>query len=317
MRVVMLEPLSVEKEIIDNLAAKIEKEGHEFIAYDDRVEDEDVIIERASDADVVIITNLSLSERVINACSNLKMISVAFTGVDHIALEACKEGGITVCNAPGYSTHSVAELTIGLMISVMRNIVSCDVATRQGKTREGLIGNELHGKTLGIIGTGAIGLRVAEIGRAFGCELIAYSRTEKEKAKELGITYVDLDTVFTESDIVSVHVPHTNETEELVSKELIDLMKESSILINTARGPIVDSEALASALREGKVDGAGIDVFEMEPPIPEDHPLLDAPNTVVAPHVAFATPEAFYKRAEIVFDNITSWLKDEPKNIMV
>lgn len=313
----MLEPLSVEDEVINDLAAKLEKEGHEFIAYDDRVEDEDKIIKRASGADVVIITNLPLSAKVIESCPDLKMISVAFTGVDHIDLEACQKRGIKICNAPGYSTHSVAELAIGLMVSVARNIISCDVATRQGKTREGLVGNELHGKTLGIVGAGSIGLRVAEIARAFKCELLAYDKEENQTAKELGITYVDLETLLSESDVVSVHVPFTAETKNLIGKEQLTLMKESSIFINTARGPIVDSEALATALKEGDIAGAGIDVFEMEPPIPEDHPLLNAPNTVVTPHVAFATPEAFYRRAETVFENITAWMGENPQNVMV
>lgn len=317
MRVVMLEPLSVEEDIINDLAGELESKGHEFVAYDDRVEDEDVIIERAADADVLIITNLPLSKKVIESCSNLKLISVAFTGIDHIAVEACKKQGVTISNAPGYSTHSVAELAIGLMVSVMRNIVACDAATREGKTREGLIGNELYDKTLGIIGTGSIGLRVAEIGKAFGCELIAYSRSEKQEAKDLGVTYVDLETVMSKSDIVSLHVPYTNETEGLIDQDLISVMKESSILINTARGPIVDSEALENALNEGEIAGAGIDVFEMEPPIPEDHPLLNAQNTVVAPHVAFATPEAFYRRAQTVFENIVNWEAGNPQNVMV
>lgn len=119
-----------------------------------------------------------------------------------------------------------------------------------------------------------------------------------------------------ESDIISLHLPHTEETKGMIDKEKISLMKESSIFINVARGPIVDNEALAAALKEGHIAGAGIDVFEMEPPIPQDHPLLNAPNTVVTPHVAFATPEAFYRRANTVFDNIESWLQDNPQNVM-
>lgn len=312
----MLEPLAVKEEIINELKANLEEQDHEFVAYDNRIEDEDVIIDRASEADALIITNLPLSERVIEACSNLKLISVAFTGVDHIDLEACQKQGVTVCNAPGYSTHSVAELAIGFMITVMRNMVPCDVATRKGKTRTGLIGNELKGKKLGIIGTGSIGLRVAEIGKVFGCELLGYNRSEKEQAKELGLEYVNLDTLMKESDIISLHLPHTEETKGMIDKEKISLMKESSIFINVARGPIVDNEALAAALKEGHIAGAGIDVFEMEPPIPQDHPLLNAPNTVVTPHVAFATPEAFYRRANTVFDNIESWLQDNPQNVM-
>ena len=286
-------------------------------AYNKRVEKDRKIIERAKDADIIIITNLPLSKNVINSLPKLKMISVAFTGVDHIDLEACRENDVVVSNAPGYSTHSVAELAIGLMVNVMRNMNKCDAVVRNGKTRSGLIGNEIYGKTLGIIGTGSIGTRVAEIAKAFGCNLIAYSRSKSEKAKELGIKYLSIEELFEKSDIISLHVPHTPETEGMIDADLINKMKDSAIFINTARGPIVDSEALANALNEEKIAGAGVDVFEMEPPIPEDHPLVNAKNTVLTPHVAFATPEAFDKRADIVLSNIISWDKGDPINQIV
>ncbi|MFW6028943.1 MAG: 2-hydroxyacid dehydrogenase [Halanaerobiales bacterium] len=317
MKVVLLEPLAISEEKLNEFAKELRNKGHEFEAYDDRVEKEEVIVERAKDADVIIITNLPLSKNVINSLPKLKMISVAFTGVDHIDLESCEENNIVVSNAPGYSTHSVAELAIGLMINVMRNMNKCDKAVRSQETRVGLIGNEIHGKTLGIIGTGTIGMRVAEIAKALGCNLIAYSRSKAEKAKELGIEYLDIEEVFEKSDIITLHVPHTPETEGMINEELINKMKESAIFINTARGPIVDSKALAEALNEEKIAGAAIDVYEMEPPIPEDHPLVNAKNTVLTPHVAFATPEAFVKRAEIVFENIKAWDKGETINQIV
>lgn len=317
MNIVLLESLAISDNKLNEFRTKLEEKGHEFKAYDKRVEKDEKIIERAKNADVIIITNLPLSKNVINSLPKLKMISVAFTGVDHIDLKACKENDIIVSNAPGYSTHSVSELAIGLMVNVMRNMNKCDSAVRNGKTRSGLIGNEIHGKTLGIIGTGSIGTRVAEIGKAFGCNLIAYSRSKSEKAKELGIKYLSIEELFEKSDIISLHVPHTPETEGMIDADLINRMKESAIFINTARGPIVDSEALANALNEEKIAGAGVDVFEMEPPIPEDHPLVNAKNIVLTPHVAFATPEAFDKRADIVLSNIISWDKGDPINQIV
>jgi len=317
MKIVLLESLAISDNKLDEFRSKLEEKGHEFKAYDKRVEKDEKIIERAKDADVIIITNLPISKNVINSLPELKMISVAFTGVDHIDLNACKENDIVVSNAPGYSTHSVAELAIGLMVNVMRNMNKCDNAVRNGKTRSGLIGNEIHGKTLGIIGTGSIGTRVAEIGKAFGCDLIAYSRSESQKAKELGIEYLSIEELFEKSDIISLHVPHTPETEGMINANLINRMKESAIFINTARGPIVDSEALADALNDEKIAGAGVDVFEMEPPIPEKHPLVNAKNTVLTPHVAFATPEAFAKRADIVLSNIISWEKGDTINQIV
>ena len=317
MNIVLLESLAISDNKLKEFREKLEEKGHEFKAYNKRVEKDRKIIERAKDADVIIITNLPLSKNVINSLPKLKMISVAFTGVDHIDLEACRENDVVVSNAPGYSTHSVAELAIGLMVNVMRNMNRCDAAVRNGKTRSGLIGNEIYGKTLGIIGTGSIGTRVAEIAKAFGCNLIAYSRSKSEKAKELGIKYLSIEELFEKSDIISLHVPHTPETEGMIDADLINKMKDSAIFINTARGPIVDSEALANALNEEKIAGAGVDVFEMEPPIPEDHPLVNAKNTVLTPHVAFATPEAFDKRADIVLSNIISWDKGDPINQIV
>lgn len=317
MRIAMLEPLGVNKEAIDSLAKPLIEQGHEFIPCYNKIEDKDALIAQAAGADVFIIANSPLSGEVIKSNPNLKMISVAFTGIDHVDIQACKEQGVTICNAAGYSTHSVAELTFGLILSTLRNIGPCDTATREGKTRAGLVGNEIYNKTLGIIGTGAIGRRVAQIGKAFGCKVLGYSRTERQDAKDIGITYVNLEELLRESDIVSLHVPITDETKLLINKERIELMKPSSILINAARGGVIDSEALAEALNNDQIAGAGIDVFEMEPPIPQEHPLLNAKNVVLAPHVAFATDESMLRRAEITFDNITKWLKDEPQNVML
>ncbi|MCY6482863.1 2-hydroxyacid dehydrogenase [Clostridium aestuarii] len=317
MRIVMLEPLAVSKETIDSLAKSFTNQGHEFIPCYQKTENKEALIAQASGADVFIIANSPLSAEVINSAPNLKMISVAFTGIDHVDIQACKEKEITICNAAGYSTHSVAELTFGLILSTLRNIVPCDTAARNENTKAGLVGNELYNKTLGIVGTGAIGIRVAEIGKAFGCKLLGYSRTKKQTAENIGIKYVSLEKLLSKSDIVSLHVPLTAETKSLINKERIALMKPSSILINVARGPVVDSNALAEALNNYKISGAGIDVFEMEPPIPEDHPLLNAKNTVVTPHAAFATDESMVRRAEITFNNVLSWLNDEPENVML
>ena len=160
-------------------------------------------------------------------------------------------------------------------------------------------------------------MKVAEIGRAFGCKLLAYSRTMKEEAENIGLEYVSLDELLTKSDIVTLHVPLNKHTESLINRERLSLMKEGSILINTARGPVVDSNALADALNEGRIAGAGIDVFETEPPISPDHPLLKAKNAVLTPHVAFATKEALERRAEIAFDNVVSWMEGIEKNLVL
>ena len=191
-----------------------------------------------------------------------------------------------------------------------------DRATRKQKTRAGIIGNELANKKFGIVGTGNIGTQVATIVDAFGCELLGNDIQENVKVKKLGLQYVGLAELMKKSDIVSVHVPLMESTLNLIGEKEINLMKKTAYLINCARGPIVDSEELAESLNNDKIAGAGIDVFEMEPPIPKDHPLLNAKNTILTPHVAFATDEAFIKRAEIVFNNITKWLENDPQNIV-
>lgn len=312
MRIVLAEPLGIAPAILENLSKSLA--GHDFVAYDSRPENSDDLVARVKDADVAIIANYPFSNEAIAQCPNLKMLSVAFTGTDHIGLDACKAQNIAVSNAAGYSTYAVAELVFGFMIALSRFMLPCDAATRASQNKGNMIGTELKGKTLGIIGTGAIGLRVAEIGKAFGMNVIAYSRSQKQAALAMGVSYVSLDELMSASDFVSVNCPLNSETKGLIGKDAIAKMKPTACLINTARGPVVDSQALADALNNGAIRGAGIDVFEMEPPVPGDHPLLQAKNVVLAPHIGFATKEALVTRAEIAFDNITTWLKGERIN---
>lgn len=316
MKIVVMEPLGVAMKKIENLSAALKSAGHEFIYYTTKETQQDKLLARVQDADVIMLANQPLSAEIINACPNLKMLSVAFTGVDHVALDACRARKIMVCNAAGYSTNAVAELTFGLAISVIRNIVPCDVRCRNAETKDGLVGFELFGKTFGVVGTGAIGSRVAKIAAAFGCKVLAYSRTEKQELVAAGVKYVSLDELLAESDFVSLHVPLTDATRNLIDAVAIAKMKQGAVLLNTARGAVVDSKALADALNAGKLSGAGIDVFENEPPIAKNHPLCSAKNTVVTPHVAFASREALEKRADIVFANIEKWLAGAPQNVV-
>ncbi len=316
MKIVVMEPLGVALEKINALAAALQATGHEFVYYTSKETQQDKLLARVQDADIIMLANQPLSAEIINACPKLKMLSVAFTGVDHVALDACRARNILVCNAAGYSTNAVAELTFGLAISVIRNIVPCDARCRRAGTKAGLVGFELFGKTFGVVGTGAIGARVAKIAAAFGCRVLAYSRTEKQKLVDAGVQYVSLDELLEQSDFVSLHVPLTDATRGLINAEAIAKMKQGAVLLNTARGPVVDSAALAAALNAGKLAGAGIDVFEGEPPIGKDHPLCSAKNTVLTPHVAFASREALETRADIVFANIEKWLAGAPQNIV-
>ena len=313
MKLVIIGPLGVEDEKLLQMAKEALPESVEITYYNTRVTDTDTLIERGKDADIIAVSNLPLNADVIRGCANLKMLAVAFTGVDHIAMDVCRERGITVCNCSGYSNAAVADLVFGMIVALYRNLPACGQAVRNGKTKDGLIGFELEGKKFGVVGTGAIGLKVAAVAQAFGCQVYAYSRTKKEIP---GITYVDLDTLLAECDIVSLHTPLNDGTRGLINGERLAKMKPNAVLINTSRGPVVDSAALAEALNSGKIAGAGIDVFEGEPPIPADHPLLTAKNVIATPHIGFATKEALVKRAVIVFDNIVKWMAGTPQNVM-
>lgn len=313
MKIVVIEPLGVAQEKLQNTAKEIIADRADIIYYQTKTTDSAELSDRAKDADIIVVSNLPLKREVLENCPKLKMISVAFTGVDHIAMDYCKEKGITVSNCAGYSTKSVSELVFGMLLCLYRNIIKCDEAVRNGDTKDGLVGNEISGKKFGIVGTGAIGLKTAAIARAFGCEVYAYSRTQKQVD---GITYLPLDKLMSECDIISLHVPLTEQTKGLINAEKIALMKKSAVLVNTARGPVVDSEALSAALKDGKIAGACIDVFENEPPVAKGHPLLNCPNVVATPHVAFATKEAMEVRAGMVFENVSAYLDGKPINVM-
>lgn len=312
MKLVVIEPLGVEKSQFLSMAEEILGDRVELVLYDTRVTDTETLIERGKDADIIMVANLPMNEEVILGCHNLKLLAVAFTGLDHIAMEACRAKGITVCNCAGYSNAAVSDLVFGMLITLYRNVISCNERVRVGGTKDGLIGMELEGKKFGVIGTGAIGSRVANIASAFGCEVYAYSRTKKELPN---VTYVSLEELLSHCDIVSLHVPLSEETRGLINRDRLALMKKTSVLINTARGPVVDSEALAEALNEGKIAGACVDVFEMEPPVPQEHPLLHAKNLIATPHIAFATKEALVKRAIINLNNVKYWLEGNPINV--
>ena len=186
---------------------------------------------------------------------------------------------------------------------------------RSGGTSAGLCGREIAGRTVGIVGTGRIGTMVARLFQAFGARVIASSRTHREEVEALGVDYLPLEALMAQSDIVTIHTPNTPATRGLIGRDQIALMKPSALLINCARGPIVDSAALADALNEGRIAGAAVDVFNVEPPIPDTEPLLHAKNTLLTPHVAFLSEEAMVRRAHIAFDNTCAYLRGECRNV--
>lgn len=316
MRIKLIEPLVVGEHYINQLASKLQEMGHEFVYYDTKTTDIEEMKQRVEDAEILMIANNPLPNEVIESAKNLKMISIAFTGFDHVGTLA-KEREITVCNAAGYANDATAELALALTLNVMRNICQGDEVIRKSGTIAGLIGNELCGKTVGIIGTGRIGAKAARLFKAFETNIIAYDPFEnKNLVDEINIKYMSLDDVMKNSDVISLHMPLNDDTRGFISKEKLELMKDSSIFINCARGPIVDNRALAQILNEGKIAGAGIDVFDMEPPIPSDYPLLSAKNTLLTPHVAYASDESMEKRANITFNNVIKYLEGSPINVV-
>ena len=315
MNISLLEPLGVPAERIEALAAGFKARGHSFTYYDTKTTDIEELKRRSAGQDVVMIANNPYPDEVVRAADALKLLAVAFTGIDHVGLAACREKGVTVCNCAGYSNVCVAEQVIGMTVSLLRYFPVCDKVIREGGTSAGLAGMEIAGKTVGIIGCGQIGFRTAKLFQAFGARVLAYARHEREEVKAAGIEYVSLDALLSESDIISLHTPNNAETRGLIGRDQIAKMKPSAYFINCARGPIVDNAALAEALNGDKLAGAAIDVFDMEPPIPGDYPLLHAKNTLLTPHVAFLTKEAMVRRADIEFANVAAWLDGKPENV--
>ena len=299
MKIVFLEPLGLTVEAIERACGGLKKQGHEVVIYPDRRPE--LNIERAAGADIVVESNMPLRKDFFDACQNLKMLSIAFTGLDHIDMDECQRRGIVVKNAAGYSTEAVAEETICMMIGLYRHVIENDRITRSCKGPSIAPGREIASKTVGIIGLGAIGQRTAALAQAFGCKVIAWNRTPKQVP---GVTIVDKETLLKEADIVALHIALNNETKNFITAKDFAMMKPTAILVNAARGPVVNTVDLAEALKKGVIAGAALDVYDGEPPLSSENPILGAPNTMLLPHVGFATKEAFEARLEIVVDNL-------------
>ena len=318
MRVSLIEPLDISEKIINQLAQPLRDAGHTFDYYLSKTTDPEELYQRCRNADIVMIANNPLPGQVIRRLSQTQLINIAFTGVDHVDLNAAKKQGITVSNASGYSIHAVPELAIGLTLAVYRKISESDSETRLAEQFQSKrIGKELYGKTVGIIGTGQLGLETAKLYKAFGCKIIGYNRSEKVTALELGLEYKALDDVLRQSDVLSIHLPLTDETKRIISEDKLKLMQSDAIIINVARGGLIDNKALAHYLNEGLIAGAGIDVYDTEPPLTSDTALIHAKNCVLMPHVGYFTQEAMLERAKIVFDNTLQFIEGNPQNVVV
>ncbi|MBE6342775.1 MAG: hydroxyacid dehydrogenase [Lentimicrobiaceae bacterium] len=304
MKIVFLESLGLSVERIEDECKTLEALGHEVVIYADRCPEKNA--ERAADADIVVESNMPLHKDFFDACPNLKMLSIAFTGLDHIDLNECERRGIIVKNAAGYSTEAVAEEAICMMIGLYRHVIENDRITRSCTGVPMSPGREIAGKIIGVIGLGAIGQRTAKLAQAFGCNVIAWNRTPRIVD---GVTIVDKETLFKEADIVTIHIALNDETRDFVTAKELALMKRSSIIVNAARGPVVNAQDLSDALKEGRISGAALDVYDVEPPLDSNNPMLDAPNTILLPHIGFATKEAFELRLGIVVNNVEQFCK--------
>lgn len=314
MNIVIMESLGISQEELNVLKKPFEQRGCTFKCYE-KTNDVSMLIEQAKNADVMILANMPMPEEVINNCPKLKFIDIAFTGVDHVAMSAVRAKNIVVSNASGYSNQSVAELGVGMVLALLRNIPQVEKRCRNGMTKNGLVGSELKGKTVGIIGLGKIGRRSAELYHAFGCRILANSRSVHADCPYY-IQQVSREELLKQSDIVVLHCPLNESTRGMIDSAALSIMKKTALLINLARGPVVVAKDLADALNNNVIAGAGIDVFDKEPPLDEEEPLLHAKNTIVTPHIAFATKESMSLRAKIVFENLKAWMEGNPINLV-
>lgn len=314
-KIVIMESLGISAEELAARKAPFEAQGHVFVDYP-KTTDPAKLIEESKDTDAMILANMPMPADVLRKCDKLKFIDVAFTGVDHVGLDAAKEKNIAVSNASGYSNEAVSELVIGTTLSLARNLRSVEDRCREGKDKTGLVGWEIKGKTVGIIGLGKIGTRTAELFHAFGATVLAQSRTHHDGIAEY-IEQVTQEELLRRSDIVVLHCPLNDSTRGMINAEKLAMMKPTALLVNVARGPVVVEKDLAAALENGVIAGAAIDVFDKEPPLDTASPILHAPNCLVTPHVAFATQQSMSLRAEIVFDNLAKWMEGHQINTIL
>lgn len=280
------------------------------------------ILERTANADVILTNKTPLPGEIINQLSTLKYIGVLATGYNVIDIQTAKANGMIVANVPGYSTASVAQLTFALLLELCHHVQRHSDAVAEGKWSRSadfcfwdypLI--ELSGKTIGIIGFGAIGQRMADIAVAFGMQVMACSRRQTDQSNRKNFRWASTVELIEQSDVVSIHCPLLPETKGLINKESLKKMKPSAFLLNTSRGPIVVDEDLAGALNNGTIAGAGLDVLSVEPPL-ADNPLFKAKNCIITPHIAWATKEARERLMQSVVDNLKAFISGNPVNVV-
>lgn len=285
--------------------------------YDRTAPDE--IVNRAKDAEIILTNKTILNKETLSALPKAQYIGLLSTGANVVDLAYTKEIGIPVCNVPAYSTASVAQMTFALLLELTSRVGEHNQSVINGEWTKSVDFcywkvplAELEGKTIGLIGLGHIGKQVARIAHAFDMKVMAFRKNQE--AIE-GITYCDPDTLFTSSDFISLHCPLTDETQQIINASSLKKMKSSAIIINTGRGPLIDEQALADALNEGRIAGAGLDVLSQEPP-KNGSPLIGAKNCYITPHIAWASKAARERLYTIVVKNVQAYLKGNPVNVV-
>ena len=283
---------------------------------------ESLIVERCQGAEIIFTNKTPLREAVLSQLPELKYIGVLATGYNVVDVDYAKTRGIAVANVPGYGTASVVQMTFALLLELCQHVQSHSDSVRQGDWAVSpdfcywnypLI--ELEGKTIGIIGFGSIGQKVADIATAFGMNIMGFSRTRTDQSHRKNFKWAELNELLKESDVVSVHCPLFPETQGIINKDSLRLMKRTAFFLNTSRGPRMVDQDLADALNEGVIAGAGIDVLSVEPPS-ADNPLFKAKNCLITPHIAWATKEARSRLMGIAENNLSSFLNQKPINIV-
>lgn len=278
----------------------------------------DKVIEHIADSDAVLLNKVQITEEILSACPNLKYIGVQATGFNVIDIEACRKHNVTVTNVPSYSTTAVAQLVFSFISEFAFNVKTHTDSVKNGDWIKcpdfcywKIPPFELDGKTLGIFGYGSIGKRVARIAKAYGMNVKVYTKSKHPEPEN----YVSLEELFSTCDFITLHAPMNKETDKIVNEKTLSLMKKSAYLINTARGGLVDEQALASYLKEGKISGYACDVLTKEP-MSSDCPLLNVPNTLFTPHIAWAGTETRIRLLDIVAENLEAFVSGTPKNVV-
>lgn len=282
----------------------------------------DKVVERAQDAEIVFTNKTPLGEDILAQLPSLKFIGVLATGYNIINTDVAKKNGVLVSNVPGYGTASVVQLTFALLLELTQHVKHHSDAVREGKWAQSIDWCfwdyplvELEGKTMGIIGFGSIGEKVADIATAFGMNVIGSKRHRTDQSHRKNFKWAEIPELLAEADVVSIHTPLVPETQGLINKENLALMKPSAFLLNTSRGPIIVDQDLADALNNDVIAGAGIDVLSKEPPN-ADNPLFSAKNCLITPHIAWATLEARTRLMAITVDNLTAFMDGKPVNVV-